>query len=119
MTKSQLNAICEVLINIQFGNIPVNEKDIKKLQRKKNAIVQLTSKTTGANIRKTLIEKDFIDNQVNTSQDQVTCVMATEFILIPKHKYDQLQKDASTTVKDLPITTPSTNITSATTSDVK
>ena len=45
--------------------------------------------------------------------------MATEFILIPKHKYDQLQKDTSTTVKDLPITTPSTNITSVTTSDVK
>ena len=58
MTKSQLNAICEVLVNIQFGNIPVNEKDIKKLQRKKNATVQLTSKTTGANIRKTLIEKE-------------------------------------------------------------
>ena len=58
MTKSQLNAICEVLINIRFGNIPVNEKDIKKLQRKKNAIVQLTSKTTGANVRKTLIEKE-------------------------------------------------------------
>ena len=58
MTTSQLNAICEVLINIQFGNIAVNEKDIKKLQRKKNAIVQLTSKTTGANIRKTLIEKE-------------------------------------------------------------
>ena len=58
MTKSQLNAICEVLINIQFGNIVVNEKDIKKLQRKKNVIVQLTSKTTGANIRKTLIEKE-------------------------------------------------------------
>ena len=60
MTKSQLNAICEVLINIQFGNIPVNEKDIKKLQRKKNVIVQLTSKTTGANIRKTLIEKEVV-----------------------------------------------------------
>ena len=45
--------------------------------------------------------------------------MATEFILIPKHKYDQLQKDASRTVKDLPITTPSTNITNATTSNVK
>ena len=58
MTKSQLNAICEVLINIRFGNIAVNEKDIKKLQRKKNAIVQLTSKTTEANIRKTLIEKE-------------------------------------------------------------
>ena len=57
MTKSQLNAICEVLINIQFGNIMINEKDKKKLQRK-NAIVQLTSKTTGANIRKALIEKE-------------------------------------------------------------
>ena len=31
MTKSQLNAICEVLINIQFGNIAVTEKDKKKL----------------------------------------------------------------------------------------
>ena len=60
MTKSQLNAICEVLINIRFGNIQVNEKDIKKLQRKKNATVQLTSKTTGANVRKTLIEKELI-----------------------------------------------------------
>ena len=58
MTKSQLNAIAEVLINIRFGNITINEKDKKKLQRKKNAIVQLTSKTTGANIRKALIEKE-------------------------------------------------------------
>ena len=49
--------------------------------------------------------------------------MATEFILIPKHKYKQLQKDASRTVEDLPITEPSTdnnnNSTSATTSDIK
>ena len=58
MTKSQLNAICEVLINIQFGNITINEKDKKKLQRKKNFIVQLTSKTTGANVRKALIVKE-------------------------------------------------------------
>ena len=57
MTKSQLNAICEVLINIRFGNITVNEKDKNKLQRKKNVIRQLTSKTTGGNVRKTLIEK--------------------------------------------------------------
>ena len=58
MTKSQLNAICEVLINIRFGNIAVSEEDINKLQRKKNIIRQLTSKTTGANIRKALIEKE-------------------------------------------------------------
>ena len=31
---------------------------MKKLQRKKNAIVQLTNKTTGANVRKTLMEKE-------------------------------------------------------------
>ena len=58
MTKSQLNAIFEVLINIRFGNIAINEKDKKKLQKKKYAIVQLTSKTTGANVRKALIEKE-------------------------------------------------------------
>ena len=58
MTKSQLNAICEVFINIRFGNIGVSEEDKKKLQRKKNVIRQLTSKTTGANVRKTLIEKE-------------------------------------------------------------
>ena len=58
MAKSQLNAICVVLIKIQFGNIAVNEKDKKKLQRKKNVTRQLTSKTTGANIRKILIEKE-------------------------------------------------------------
>ena len=57
MTKSQLNAICEVLINTKFGNITINEKDKKKLQRKKDVIVQLTSKTTGANVRKALIVK--------------------------------------------------------------
>ena len=58
MTMSQLNAICDILINIRFGNIMINEKDKKKLQRKKNAIVQLTSKTTGANTIKALIEKE-------------------------------------------------------------
>ena len=60
MTKSQLNAICEVLINIRFGNITINEKDKKKLQRKKNVIVQLTSKTTGANIGNALIVKEVV-----------------------------------------------------------
>ena len=47
--------------------------------------------------------------------------MSTEFILIPKHKYEQLQKDAPTTVKDLSITEPSTdnnNSTSATTTTI-
>ena len=60
MTKSQLNAICEVLINVRFVNITISEKDKKKLQRKKNVIRQLTSKTTGANIRKALIVREVV-----------------------------------------------------------
>ena len=56
LMKTQL-AFLEI-INIQFGNVAVNEKDKKKLQRQKNAIVQLTSKTTGANVRKALIVKE-------------------------------------------------------------
>ena len=38
MSSPQLNAICEILINIQYGNAPVNDAVKKKLQRKKNII---------------------------------------------------------------------------------
>ena len=58
MTNQQLNAVCEILINIQYGNVSVNDAVIKKLQRKKNIIWELTSKSTGAKLRKTLIGKE-------------------------------------------------------------
>ena len=58
MNNPQLNAICEILINIQYGNVTVNDVVKKKLQRKKNIIQELTSKSTGAKLRKTLIEKE-------------------------------------------------------------
>ena len=38
MSKPQLNVICEILINIQYGNVPVSDVVKKKLQRKKNII---------------------------------------------------------------------------------
>ena len=38
---------------------------------------------------------DSICCQVNTSTSESSSVMATEFILIPKHKYELLEKDAA------------------------
>ena len=49
MNNPQLNAICEILINIQYGNVPVNDAVKKKLQRKKNIIWELTSRSIGKN----------------------------------------------------------------------
>ena len=60
MSTQQLNAICEILINIRYGNVRVNDAVKKKLQRKKNIIRELTSKSTGAKLRKTLIEKEVV-----------------------------------------------------------
>ena len=58
MSKPQLDVICEILINIQYGNVPVSDVVKKKLQRKKNIIQELTSKSIGTKLRKTLIEKE-------------------------------------------------------------
>ena len=58
MNNPHLNAICEILINIQYGNVPVNDAVKKKLQRKKNIIWELTSKSIGTKLRKTLIAKE-------------------------------------------------------------
>ena len=60
MSKPQLNAICEILINIQYRNVPVSDAVKRKLQRKKNIIQELTSKSTGPKFRKTLIEKEVV-----------------------------------------------------------
>ena len=58
INNPQLNAIFEILINIQYGNVPVNDAVKKKLQRKKNIIQELTSKSIGTKLRKTLIEEE-------------------------------------------------------------
>ena len=58
MTKGQMNAICEILINIRYGNIPLSDKDKKRLHRKRDLIRQLTTKTTTQKARRTLLEKE-------------------------------------------------------------
>ena len=58
MTKGQMSAICEVLINIRYGNIPVSGKDKKKLHRKRELIRKLSTKTTTQKVRRHLIKKE-------------------------------------------------------------
>ena len=58
MTKGQMNAVCEILINIRYGNIPLSDKDKKRLHCKRDFIRQLTTKTTTQKVRRTLLEKE-------------------------------------------------------------
>ena len=58
MTKGQMNAICEILINIRYGNIPLSDKDKKRLHRKRDLIRELTTKTTTQKVRRTIIQKE-------------------------------------------------------------
>lgn len=58
MNKDQIKTICELLINVRYGNIPLTNKDKKKLSRKRNIIRELTSKTTTQKVRKQVIERE-------------------------------------------------------------
>ena len=58
MTKGQMNAICEILINIRYGNIPLSDKDKKRLHCKRDLIRQLTTKTTTQKVRRNRIQKE-------------------------------------------------------------
>ena len=81
MSSPQLNAICEILINIQYGNVPVNDAVKKKLQRKKNIIWELTSKSIGTKLRKTLIEKE------------VGLIVYVVKLILPQLKKDSVMAD--------------------------
>ena len=58
MSKEQMNVICEVIINIRYGNIPMSDKDKKRLHHKRDFIRQITTKTTTQKVRRQLIEKE-------------------------------------------------------------
>ena len=45
LTKDQINAICEGIINIRYGNVPLGEDDKKKLRSKRVIICKITTKT--------------------------------------------------------------------------
>ena len=56
--KQQMNAICEILLNLQFGNIPLSDTDKKKLQRKRAVIRKLTAKRSTSTLKKALLKKE-------------------------------------------------------------
>ena len=55
LNKGQVNAICEVLLNVRYGQIQLGEEDKKKLQRRKSLIRLLTTKRTTLKVRRAKI----------------------------------------------------------------
>lgn len=57
LNKHQVNAICEVLLNLRYGQIELSEEDKRKVQRRKTLIRLLTSKSTTLKVRRAAIIK--------------------------------------------------------------
>ena len=55
LNKAQVNAICEVLLNVRYGYIQLSEEHKKRLQRRKTLIRLLTSKSTSLKLRRSKI----------------------------------------------------------------
>ena len=58
LTKDQINAICEGIINIRYGNVSLEENDKKKLHRKRVIICKITTRTIRLKLQRKLLEKD-------------------------------------------------------------
>ena len=56
-TKTQLNAICEILLNIVRGTLKISEGLLKKLKKFKKVIRLLSKRCTKSENRKKLIVK--------------------------------------------------------------
>lgn len=55
-SKEQINAICEIILNILNGNLKIDEKQYKKLNSKKKVLRQLVNKSS-LKKKKFLIQK--------------------------------------------------------------
>ena len=53
-----MKALCEVLINIRYGHLPLNDDVKKKWHKKRDIIRQLTSKKITQKQRKVVIGKE-------------------------------------------------------------
>ena len=58
LNKEQMNAICEALLNLRYGNIPLEDEDKRKLNRKRSVIRKLTSKAIGLKHCRLLLVKE-------------------------------------------------------------
>lgn len=55
-TKDQINAICEIILNILNGNLKINELQFKKFSSKKSVLRQIVNKNS-LKKKKYLIQK--------------------------------------------------------------
>ena len=58
LSRDQMSAICEGILNIRYGNVPLGDADKTKLHQKSSVIRKLTTKTVGLKLRRQLIEKE-------------------------------------------------------------
>ena len=58
MSASQMKAICETVLNVRFGNIPLSPKDIKRLTRHKEAIRSISDIKASSSTRRQLILRE-------------------------------------------------------------
>ena len=52
LSKDQVNAICEVLLNVRWSQIELSEEDKKMFKRRKSLICLLTTKRTALKLRR-------------------------------------------------------------------
>jgi ABC-type Na+ transport system ATPase subunit NatA len=61
MTIPQQNALCEVVLNVVRGNIPISPRNIKYLHRYKNIILQIADRRTKkAEVKKLLVKHSYL-----------------------------------------------------------
>jgi len=57
-SKSRINAICEILLNILSGNIHSSDSDINKLSKHKRVLRKLSQKKNSVDIRRNSITRN-------------------------------------------------------------
>ena len=58
LSRDQMSTICEGILNIRYGNVPLGDADKTKLHWKRSVIRKLTMKTVGHKLWRQLIEKE-------------------------------------------------------------
>ena len=73
LSKEQVNAISEVLLNVRYGQIELTEEDKNTLKRKKSLICLLTTKKTALKVRRAKIAQHstFISKVLNLLIDKI------------------------------------------------
>ena len=47
LSRDEMSTICEAILNIRYGNVPLGDANKTKLHQKRNVIRKLTARTVG------------------------------------------------------------------------